>query len=224
MARFMSISTYPLLMLASGLAIAIALSMLVRILVARRLNGAEPLAAPLDEADPVLELEQLSFDQVPRADAPQASAIEFGVRPDRLVIDELRSRLEFTMALFNTTQATLLGIHVTSDLLILDDSAPQRGRPTSPTMRQDALARLDPGEKLLLPGDWDLPEGLLAALSDTASGGLYLLARVRITGGNIAAQSKYFIFGHLRENGQLLRLANEEESFTSLGVTETGTS
>ena len=241
----MTSSSYTLIGLALCTVIVIALC----VLMIRRLARVDLSAPPAaDDEDDVLELHQLSFDQVTDPDAasrdkarhnrppephpPMPSAtpatrqttglaeVDFGVRPDELVIDGLRPRLECTMALLNQTKTTLISIRISSDLLIYDATENQALRPSGPTMRQDTVARLDPGEKIHIHGDWKLPEGLLAAMSEPAGQGVYLLSRVRILGANVAPKSQFFIFGHLLENSRLVRLRNVPEAFTNLGVAD----
>lgn len=222
-----------------GLVLCAAIGIVLCILVIRRLDRAGLSAKPAEDDDDVLELHQLSFDQVSQKDEPKSAtapepgdapadspsarslaSVEFGVRPETLFMDGLRPRLECTMALLNQTKTTLVGIRISSDILIYDKNRQQAARPSGPTMRQDTVARLDPGEKFQLGVDWNLPGGLPEAMSDTAGKGAYLLARVRIIGANVAPKSQYFIFGHLLEDSRLVPLRNVPEALTNLGVTD----
>ncbi len=263
----MSASTFTLI----GFGLCIAIAMILCLALLRRLDSASLSSTANSKDDGVLELSQLSFDQVADNDgvenaetepikaenqklqeaahqadtsptdasinsnASQLAEVEFGVRPETLVIDDIRPRLEFTMALLNPGDTTLVTIRVISDLVIYDAKQEQGVRPCAPTMRQDTLARLEQGERILIEGDWKLPEGLLEAMntkansaanitvSSTARTGPYLLARVRIIGANVTPKSQFFLIGHLHNGSKLVPITNVPEALTNLGVTEAKT-
>lgn len=263
MGSLMSASTYTLI----GLGLCVAIAMILCLVVLRRLDSASLSSTAQHKDDDVLELSQLSFDQVAdnggvenaqtepvesedqeqeqpetaeQADTTetetetepekpanpnvlQLADVEFGVRPETLVVDGVRPRLEFTMALRNPGDTTLVTIRVTSDLVIYDATLEQGVRPCAPTMRQDTLARLGHGERIMIHGDWKLPEGLLEAMDSKEGKGPYLLARMRIIGANVTPKSQFFLIGHLQKNSHLVPIRNAPEALTNLGVTEAKT-
>ena len=240
----MSASTFTLI----GLGLCVMIVLTLCIIAVRRFESLNLSEEQTDEGEEVLELRQLSFDQVTEADGaetaeiepleskgeaagasphrqekpatPALANVEFGVRPETLIIEGMRPRLEYSMALLNQTETTLVSIRITSDLVIFDPDQKQAVRPCAPNLRQDSLARLAPGERIIIQGDWAQPEGLPERIDKEAGKGAYLLARARIVGANVAPKSQYFLIGHLLPNNKLMPIRNSPETFSKLGVTE----
>lgn len=213
-----------------GLGLCMVIVPVICILAARkffRLNGQVSEAeADVKMEDEVLELglDQLSFDQLAQSTGQQGLGqqglgdVECGLKPERVVVDILKPRLESQLGLLNKGSATLITVRLTSDIVIYRSDEHQAVRPHGPTMRQDTIARLAPGEQIAIAAQWDLPEGFLAEISGEDSKGVYLLARVRFLGANLAPGTRYFLLGHLLPSAQLVPIRNSPEALENLGL------
>lgn len=226
----MSLSNYVLI----GLGLCMLIVPALCIVAARRFYRASSGADEIDTEDEVLELalDQLSFDQLAQGSAPEATDasgaagmagsglgdVEVGLVPERIVIDGLQPRLECQLGMLNKGASTLVTVRVTSDIVIYRSKEHQAVRPHGPTMRQDTLARLAPGETMRIAAQWMLPDSFLAEIADPDGKGVFLLARARLLGANLAPRTQYFLLGHLLPSSQLVPICNLPEAFTNLGM------
>lgn len=218
-----------------GLGLCMLIVPLVCIMAARRFYRSDGAVAEVEvevEAeDEVLELalDQLSFDQLAKEPAPAKPSgdnVEFGIKPERIEVSGGGSRLECQLGLLNNSKTTLITVRITSDVVIYRSAENQAVRPSGPGMRQDTLARVDPGEKLVIPAKWTLPQEFLPEISASDGrsdkggdkGGVFLLLRVRFLGANLPPLSQYFLIGHLLPSTQLVPIRNRPEALENLGM------
>lgn len=212
-----------------GLGLCMLIVPLVCIMAARRFYRSDGAVAEVEvEAeDEVLELalDQLSFDQLAKEPAPAKPSgdnVEFGIKPERIEVSGGGSRLECQLGLLNNSKTTLITVRISSDVVIYRSAENQAVRPSGPGMRQDTLARVDPGEKLVVPAKWTLPQEFLPEISASDGrsdkGGVFLLIRVRVLGANLPPRSQYFLIGHLLPSTQLVPIRNRPEALENLGM------